>query len=199
MEWGEPGLFSRISLTKTRPTPNVPIQVYIMYVLPFQERPLWCRLCSKDEQEPATRTVRERGRLLCSWEQEARVQTTRCGENSNQTKPGTIKQKKKTHREMEISSLLQALWHLFSQRTEYLTLTSEAIDFPWSKQKWCEEYFKHRASTCEFRGAPLEGCNCKEQCILLPTQYSFAVDRQWSHVNFKDLRASHRDPASSSN
>ena len=107
--------------------------------------------------------------------------------------------KKKTHREMEISSLLQALWHLFSQRTEYLTLTSEAIDFPWSKQKWCEEYFKHRASTCEFRGAPLEGCNCKEQCILLPTQYSFAVDRQWSHVNFKDLRASHRDPASSSN
>ena len=109
------------------------------------------------------------------------------------------KQKKKPHGEMKISSLLQALWHLFSQRTECLTLTSEAIDFPWSKQEWCEEYFKHTASTCEFRGAPLEGRNGKHQCILFPTQYSSAVDRQWSYVNFKDLRESHRDPASSSN
>lgn len=77
---------------------------------------------------------------------------------------------------------------------ECITLPCKAIDFPWSNQKWCDEYFKLRAATCVSYKAPLEGCNCKHQYILFPTQYSFAVDSQWSYVNFIDLRENRRDP-----
>ena len=196
VEWGELGLFSRISLTKTRPNPNVTIKFILctsfLWIKTFAMQAMpkgWAGASHKNsEGEEATLQLRTRN-AGANYQMWVKLQTNKISH---------IK-KKKTHGEMKISSLLQALWHLFSQRMECLTLTSEAIDFPWSKQEWCEEYFKHTASTCEFRGAPLEGRNGKHQCILFPTQYSSAVDRQWSYVNFKDLRESHRDPASSSN
>lgn len=196
VEWGELGLFSRISLTKTRPTPNVTI-LHISF------------LSNKDLCDAGYAQRMSRSQLQEQWgrrghstaeNKKRRCKLSDVGKTPNkQNQPPFKKKKQKPHGEMKMSSLLQALWHLSSQRTECLTLTSEAIDFPWSKQEWCEEYFKHTASTCEFRGAPLEGRNGKHQCILFPTQYSSAVDRQWSYVNFKDLRESHRDPASSSN